>query len=205
VFTAGPPIIEDFEDGNINGWNHVTGAGGGASIANIGFNSNHSIEVGTSTGGSNSVGYFDSFGTKDFTNPFTMSGYIQLDNQNPNDAIGSLGYIYNTSNDENVLVCGIDNQANEFFIAFNNKAQGPTGVASTAQTFSTGTWYEVEFEFDGTDHIGRLYDDTETLLNTLTWSNSSSNAQSSAYVATVHCAAGPTTHQHYADNFALSI
>src|SRR6056297_1506584 len=66
VFTA-IPVIETFESGNVSGWNHVSSAGGGFSISNDAFNGNHAGNLEVTSGGFQSVAYFDSFGAKDFT------------------------------------------------------------------------------------------------------------------------------------------
>jgi len=203
VFTAAPPIIEDFEDGNINGWNHTTGAGGTADISNIGFNSNHSIKVNVTTGGTASVAYFDSLGTKNFTQNYVLSAYLRLGQVN--NSVGSIGYIYNTSDTQDVLACGLNNDENLFFIQYNDIPNGVGAQASTSFNSSSGIWYELELEFDGSDHIGRLYDDNGTLLETLTWASSSAQAENSAYVATMQASWGAVAHENFADDFRLSI
>jgi len=204
VFTADPPVIEDFEDGNINGWNHITEAGGSANISNTAFNSSHSINVSVTTAGVASVAYFDSLGTKDFTQNYVLSAYLRLGGSNS--PIGSIGYIYNTSNTTDVLACGVDDEDKKFFIEYDEKPQGFGGArASTTFNPTTGIWYKVELEFDGSDHIGRLYDDSDTLLETITWASSSAQAENSAYVATMQCAGKSNFHEHFVDDIALSI
>jgi len=203
VFTASVPLIEDFEDGNINGWNHITNAGGTAGISNTGFNSNHSIEVSVSSGGANSIGFFDGFGLVDFSQPFVLSAYINLTTNGFSQNRSAIGYLNDNLVNDAILGLGFDVAANSFCLVKDGKFEDSRAEARTSFTPQQGVWYEIELEFDGTDHIGRLRDNNENLLRTITWQNSSSEAESSAYVASIHAAFGARFHSHLADDFKL--
>jgi hypothetical protein len=206
VFTAGPTIIDDFEDGNINGWNHITGGGGTAQISNTAFNGSHSLEVTVTTGGPNSTAFFDSFGAKDFTQNFVLSAYVRLGSTNAGLSKGGIGYLYDTTDENEVLGLGLNNETNEFLMVKPGRFDSSGTIrADTSFSPSAGTWYEIELEFDGSDHIGRLYDDSGTLLKTITWSSSSANAENSAYVASIHSPGGSVFHNHFADDFTTDL
>jgi len=167
VFTAGPTLIEDFESGNVNGWNFISDAGGSFVISNDSFNGLHAGNLEVTTGGSQSVAYFDSFGTRDFTQPFTLEAFVK-DNNDGSESNQGIGVFYG-STEQDVISLHAWSRSGDSNLQIEDEFNN--SLDSANPSINRNEYYKLRPEYDGNNnYTGQLFETNGSLLGTVTTS-----------------------------------
>jgi hypothetical protein len=203
VFTAGPELIEDFESGNVNDWDVITGAGGGISISNDSFNGAHAGNVEVTSGGNACTAYFDGFGTRDFTKSFLLESFIK-DNNDGRETNQGLGFLFDTSDPNAIFNANIGSRNGD--PTFEIFADAGNRKASASPSIGRNKYFKIRLEHDGSNnYTATLLETDDTQISQISATINDQPNQSNAYVALTHTANNNETHSTNFDDIILSL